>query len=63
MAAMVPPLNFKITLSEEGNVISFPKSKEAIKHLIDSNNSSSYCDLAIIDKNARTEWHSTIPDT
>ena len=41
--------NFKITLSEEGNVISFSKSKEAVKHLIDSNNSSSYCDLAIID--------------
>jgi DNA-binding NarL/FixJ family response regulator len=61
---MVPPLshsnnvndeqdvlyNFKITLSEEGNVISFSKSKEAVhQHLIDSNNSSSYCDLAIID--------------
>ena len=42
--------NFKITLSEEGNVISFSKSKEAVhQHLIDSNNSSSYCDLAIID--------------
>ena len=65
MAAMVPPLidltakneiknimrvddeqdvlyNFKIALS-------ISKSKEAVKHLIDSNNSSSYCDLAIID--------------
>jgi two-component system, OmpR family, response regulator ChvI len=42
--------NFKITLSEEGNVISFSKSKEAVhQHLVDSNNSSSYCDLAIID--------------
>ena len=42
--------NFQITLSEEGyNVTSFSKSKEAVKHLIDSNNSSSYCDLAIID--------------
>src|SRR5918995_4864633 len=41
--------NFKITLSEEGNAISFSKSKEAVKHLIDSNNSSFYCDLAIID--------------
>ncbi|HKI08473.1 MAG TPA: response regulator [Nitrososphaeraceae archaeon] len=41
--------NFQIILSEEGNVISFSKSKEAVKHLIDSNNSSSYCDLAIID--------------
>jgi hypothetical protein len=41
--------NFKITLSEEGNVISFSKSKEAVKHLINSNNSSSYSDLTIID--------------
>jgi CheY-like chemotaxis protein len=42
--------NFKITLWEEGNVISFSKSKEAVhQHLIDPNNSSSYCDLAIID--------------
>jgi hypothetical protein len=57
--------NFKITLSEEGNVISFSKSKEAVhQHLIDSNNSSSYCDFGYYrHKNARTEWHSTIPDT
>jgi CheY-like chemotaxis protein len=42
--------NFQITLSEEGyNVIPFSKSKEAVKHLIDSDNSSSYYDLAIID--------------
>jgi CheY-like chemotaxis protein len=40
--------NFQITLSEEGyNVTPFSKSKEAIKHLIDLNNSSHY-DLAII---------------
>jgi CheY-like chemotaxis protein len=42
--------NFQMTLSEEGyNVISFSKSKEAIKHLIDSDNLSTYYDLVIID--------------
>jgi CheY-like chemotaxis protein len=42
--------NFQITLSGEGyNIIPFSKSKEAVKHLIDLNNSSFYYDLAIID--------------
>jgi CheY-like chemotaxis protein len=42
--------NFQLTLSEEGyNVISFLKSKEAVKNLIDLNNSSSYYDLVIVD--------------
>jgi CheY-like chemotaxis protein len=41
--------SFQITLSEEGyNVTPFSKSKEAVKHLIDLNDSSHY-DLAIID--------------
>ena len=41
--------NFKITLSEEGyNVTPFSNTREAVKHLIDLNNSSHY-DLAIID--------------
>lgn len=41
--------NFKIILSEEGyNVSPFSNTKEAVKHLIDLNNSSHY-DLAIID--------------
>jgi CheY-like chemotaxis protein len=42
--------NFQLTLSTEGyNVNPFSNSKEAIKHLVDINNSSSYYDLAIID--------------
>ena len=42
--------NFQITLSEERyNVIPFSKSKEAVKHLIDLDNPTSYYDLAIID--------------
>jgi CheY-like chemotaxis protein len=41
--------SFQIILSEAGyNVIPFSKSKEAVKHLIDLNDSS-YYDLAIID--------------
>jgi CheY-like chemotaxis protein len=41
--------NFKIILSEGGyNVSPFSNTKEAVKHLIDLNNSSHY-DLAIID--------------
>ena len=42
--------SFQISLFEEGyNVIPFSKSKEAVKHLIDLNNPTSYYDLAIID--------------
>ena len=42
--------SFQISLFEEGyNVIPFSKSKEAVKHLIDLDNPTSYYDLAIID--------------